>query len=213
MKLIMLGAPGAGKGTVSQKLVEKYALPQISTGDLLRAAVKEGTELGKAAKGFMDAGKLVPDEVVIGLMKERSKKPDCAKGFILDGFPRTIAQAEALAVIARMDCVINLEVPDEVIIARLESRRTCKKCNAIYNLKNFPPKVPGKCDACPGELYQRDDDKREAIQTRLTTYRKQTQPLVEHYSKQKILHTLNGDMGLDKLLVEVSKILDGHAKR
>jgi adenylate kinase len=200
MKILMLGAPGAGKGTVAQKLVEKHKIPQISTGDLLRAAVAAGTELGRKAKSIMDAGKLVPDEVVIGLVKDRVKSPDCAKGFILDGFPRTIPQADAVRSFARIDVVINLEVSDEIIIERLEARRTCRKCLAIYNLKNFPPKVAGKCDACGGELYQRGDDQREAILTRLETYRKQTQPLVEYYRREGILRTVNGNVPLDRIM-------------
>jgi len=208
MRILMLGAPGAGKGTIAQKLVEKYGIPQISTGDLLRAAVTAGTEMGKKAKAIMDAGKLVPDELVIAIARERLAQPDCAKGFILDGFPRTIAQADAMKTFARIDHVVNLEVPDEIIIERLEARRTCKKCRAIYNLKNVPPRVPGKCDTCGGDLYQRDDDKREAIETRLKTYRQQTQPLVDYYRRAGNLHTLNGDAGIDSLLRLVTAIIE-----
>lgn len=208
MRILMLGAPGAGKGTVAQKLVERYGAPQISTGDLLRAAVAAGTELGKKAKAIMDAGQLVPDEVVIGIVRERVSEPDCQKGFILDGFPRTIPQAEAVRDFATLDVVVNLEVPDEVIIERLEARRTCRNCRAIYNLKNVPPKVEGKCDQCGGELYQRDDDCREAIETRLATYRKQTQPLVEYYEKQGKLRSLDGDMGLEKVVSEAIRLIE-----
>jgi adenylate kinase len=200
MKILMLGAPGAGKGTVAQKLVEKYKIPQVSTGDLLRSAVAAGTEIGRKAKAIMDAGKLVPDEVVIGLVRDRVKSPDCSEGFILDGFPRTIPQADAVRAFAKIDVVINLDVSDAIIIERLEARRTCRKCQAIYNLKNFPPKVAGKCDACGGELYQRGDDKREAILTRLDTYRKQTQPLVEYYRRDGVLRTVNGNVPLDQIL-------------
>ena len=208
MRILMLGAPGAGKGTIAQKLVEKYGIPQISTGDLLRAAVTAGTEMGKKAKAIMDAGKLVPDELVIAIARDRLAQPDCAKGFILDGFPRTIAQADAMKTFARIDHVVNLEVPDEIIIERLEARRTCKKCRAIYNLKNVPPRAPGKCDTCGGDLYQRDDDKREAIETRLKTYRQQTQPLVDYYRRAGNLHTLNGDAGIDSLLRLVTAIIE-----
>jgi adenylate kinase len=208
MRIMMLGAPGAGKGTVAQELVRKYGIPQISTGDLLRAAVADGTELGKRAKSIMDAGGLVPDEVVIGLVKERISEKDCEKGFILDGFPRTIPQAEALETITRLDAVINLEVPDEVIVERLEARRTCRACKAIFNLKNFPTEVAGVCDDCGGELHQRDDDKRDAIEARLSTYRKQTLPLVEHYEKRGLLQTLDGDMGLANLLDRVYEIVE-----
>lgn len=208
MRIMMLGAPGAGKGTVAKELVRKYGIPQISTGDLLRAAVAEGTELGKRAKSIMDAGGLVPDDVVIGLVEERISRDDCAKGFILDGFPRTIPQAEALAKITKLDAVINLDVPDEVIVDRLVARRTCRNCGQIFNLKNFPPEVEGRCDDCGGELYQRDDDQREAIEARLATYRRQTLPLVEHYETRGLLQTLDGDMGLANLLDRVYEIVE-----
>jgi adenylate kinase len=213
MRIMMLGAPGAGKGTVAQKLVEKYAIPQISTGDLLRAAVAAGTELGKKAKAIMDSGGLVSDDIVIGLVRERTLEPDAKGGFILDGFPRTVGQAEALEKIARLDVVVNLEVPNQVIIDRLVARRTCKRCKAIYNLKNVPPKVPGKCDACGGELYQRDDDKKEAIEARLDTYRRQTLPLVEHYSRKGLLHTVDGDIGIDNLVAAVVAVLESSRSR
>lgn len=209
MRIMMLGAPGAGKGTVAQKLVERYGIPQISTGDLLRAAVAAGSELGKKAKAIMDAGGLVSDDIVIGLVEERSAQPDAKGGFILDGFPRTVPQAEALEKISTLDVVVNLEVADQVIIDRLVARRTCRSCKAIYNLKNVPPKVAGTCDACGGELYQRDDDKKEAIEARLATYRKQTMPLVEYYTKKGLLRTVPADTGIEKLVSSVAAIIDG----
>lgn len=172
MNIIMLGPPGAGKGTQAKMLVEKFGIPQISTGDMLRAAVAEGTELGKKAKEYMDKGQLVPDEVVIGIVEERLKKSDCEKGFILDGFPRTVPQAEALDKILekmgkKIDYVINIVVPDVEILKRLTGRRTCKQCGAMYHVIYNPPKQEGVCDKCGGELYQRDDDKEETIKNRL----------------------------------------------
>ncbi len=208
MRLMMLGPPGAGKGTIAKKLVSKYDIPQLSTGDLLRAAVAEKTELGTKAKTYMDAGDLVPDDIVIGLIEERLKQNDCQKGFILDGFPRTTAQAEALSQKTELQAVINLKVSDEEVVSRLSGRRTCKECGAIYHIKNIPPKVEGKCDRCGGALFQRDDDQEEAIKNRLATYRKQTFPLIEYYEKKGVLHNINGEAGVDNVTQEAIGIIE-----
>lgn len=208
MRLMMLGPPGAGKGTIAKKLIEKYKIPQLSTGDLLRAAVKEGTALGAQAKKFMDAGELVPDAVVIGLIKERLAQRDCQKGFILDGFPRTLPQAEALAKITTLQAVVNLDVADEEVITRLGGRRTCTQCGAIYHVKNIPPKVAGKCDKDGVDLFQRDDDKEAAIRTRLNVYRTQTMPLIDHYRTAGILHDVDGAAGVDNVTAASVRIIE-----
>ncbi len=212
MNIIMLGPPGAGKGTQAKMLVEKLGIPQISTGDMLRAAVKEGTELGKKAKEYMDAGKLVPDEVVIGIVKERLAQPDCEKGFILDGFPRTIPQAEALDKVLeelgkKIDYVINVAVPNEELITRLTGRRTCRQCGAMYHVVFNPPKVEGKCDKCGGELYQRDDDKEETIRQRLEVYEAQTAPLIEYYEKKGVLYNIDGTGSIEEIFQNILKVL------
>lgn len=208
MRLMMLGPPGAGKGTIAKKLIEEYGLPQLSTGDLLRAAVKEGTNLGLEAKKFMDSGELVPDKVVIGLIKERLAQRDCRKGFILDGFPRTLPQAEALAEITSLQAIINLDVPDEEVIVRLSGRRTCTKCGAIYHVRNIPPKTPGKCDKDGADLFQRDDDKEEAIRNRLNVYRRQTMPLIDYYRAAGILHDVDGAAGVDNVTAAAVKVIE-----
>jgi adenylate kinase len=197
MNLILLGPPGAGKGTQAQMIVDRYHIPQVSTGDILRAAVKGKTLLGAKAKEFMDQGKLVPDELVIGIIEERLKASDCRSGFILDGFPRTIAQAEALQpILAKMgksiDHVINIEVDDEELVRRLTGRRTCKNCGAMFHLVFYPPKKEGMCDRCGGFLYQRDDDKEETIRTRLKEYQRQTAPLIQYYQEKKKLRSTSG---------------------
>jgi adenylate kinase len=197
MNLILLGPPGAGKGTQAQMIVDRYHIPQISTGDILRAAVRGKTPLGTKAKKFMDQGKLVPDELVIGIIEERLKASDCRPGFILDGFPRTIAQAEALqSILAKMgksiDHVINIEVDDEELVRRLTGRRTCKNCGAMFHLIFYPPKKEGMCDRCGGSLYQRDDDKEETIRTRLKEYQRQTAPLIQYYQGKKKLRSVPG---------------------
>jgi adenylate kinase len=197
MKLILLGPPGAGKGTQAKMLTDRLNIPQISTGDILRAAVKEGTPMGIKAKSFMDAGSLVPDEVVVGIVQERLQKEDCANGFILDGFPRTVAQADALKDTLRalgkdVDAVISLEVDVEALVERLTGRRTCKVCGKGYHIKFDPPRVDGKCDLCGGELFQRDDDREETIRKRLEVYRQQTSPLVSYYQNDGLLTRIDG---------------------
>ncbi len=192
MRLILLGAPGAGKGTVAKQLTAIDGSVQISTGDILRAAVKGGTELGKQAKAYMDAGDLVPDELIMGIMKERLREPDCQAGFLLDGFPRTIPQAEQLRELLKdidveLDAAVNLDVPRDVILDRLTTRRTCVDCGAIYNVKSMPPKVEGVCDKCGGKVVQRDDETEEAISNRLDVYNEKTAPLVDFYRKEGLL--------------------------
>ncbi len=212
MNIIMLGPPGAGKGTQAKMLVEKLGIPQISTGDMLRAAVKEGTPMGLKAKEYMDGGKLVPDEVVIGIVKDRLAADDCAKGFILDGFPRTIPQAEALdKVLAEMgkkiEYVVNVAVPESELLTRLTGRRTCKKCGAMYHVKFNPPKQDGVCDKCGGELYQRDDDKEETILNRLKVYNDQTAPLIEYYKKQGVLVDIDGSKEIGEIFKDICAAL------
>ena len=214
MNLILLGPPGAGKGTQAQRIVERYHIPQVSTGDILRTAVKEGTPLGKKAKAFMDQGQLVPDEVVIGIIEGRLRAPDCNPGFILDGFPRTIVQAEALQAILTkmgksMDHVINIEVYSEELVRRLTGRRTCKNCGAMFHLLFHPPKREGICDRCGGVLYQREDDKEETIRMRLREYEKQTTPLIQHYQLKNGLRSVQGVGGQDEIFERIVRLLDG----
>ncbi|MFW6126593.1 MAG: adenylate kinase [Thermodesulfobacteriota bacterium] len=214
MNIILLGGPGAGKGTQAKKLIEKYQIPQISTGDILRAAVKEGTEMGKKAKEYMDAGKLVPDEVVIGIIKDRLKEPDAQKGFILDGFPRTVPQAEALdKVLADMgkkiDHVVSIDVDEEELVTRLTGRRTCKnpECGQMYHIKFTPPKKEGVCDKCGAELYQRDDDNEATVRSRLATYNQATKPLIDHYQAQGLIRPILGKGGIDDIFTKICGIL------
>ncbi|MGN0549499.1 MAG: adenylate kinase [Acutalibacteraceae bacterium] len=193
MKLILLGAPGAGKGTQAEVICNALNIPAISTGNIIREALKQGTEMGLKAKSFMDAGQLVPDDVVIGIIKERLAKDDCANGFILDGFPRTIPQAEALdAMGVIIDKVIDIEVPDEKIAARMSGRRVCKDCGASYHLEYKAPESEGVCDTCSGELVQRKDDAPETVLDRLAVYHEQTEPLKDFYSKKGILRIVEG---------------------
>ncbi|MEK7840702.1 MAG: adenylate kinase [Pseudomonadota bacterium] len=198
MRLILLGAPGAGKGTVAKLLTKLDGSVQISTGDILRGAVQAGSDLGKQAKAFMDRGDLVPDDLILGIMEKRFLEPDCQKGFLLDGFPRTIPQADALKKMLaklniKLDCAVSLNVPREVILDRLTTRRTCEnpKCQAIYNVKSMPPKVAGKCDKCGSPVVQRADETEEAISKRLDTYTEKTAPLVDFYRKEGLLMDVN----------------------
>lgn len=196
MKLILLGAPGAGKGTVAKRLTDLDGSVQISTGDILRGAVAAGTDLGKKAEAFMKAGDLVPDDLIMGIMEERLQEPDCANGFLLDGFPRTIPQAEALkGLLGRigvdLDFAVEIDVPREVILDRLTTRRTCVDCGAIYNVKSMPPKVEGVCDKCGGKIVQRDDETEEAISNRLDVYNEKTAPLVGFYKNENMLLTVS----------------------
>lgn len=193
MNIIMLGAPGAGKGTQAAVLCEKLNIPTISTGNIIREALKNGTEMGMKAKSFMDAGQLVPDEVVIGIVKDRLQEADCQNGYILDGFPRTIPQAEALDEMgANIDCVIDIEVKDEVIVNRLSGRRVCEKCGRPYHTESLKPKVEGVCDDCNGALVQRKDDQIDTIKNRLEIYHKETEPLVNYYKAQDKLVVIEG---------------------
>ena len=213
MNLILLGPPGAGKGTQAQKIVERYHIPQISTGDILRASVKESTSWGMRAKGFMDQGQLVPDEIVIGIIEERLKAKDYDPGFILDGFPRTIPQAEALHPILtkvgkKIDHVINIEVDPEELVRRLTGRRTCKNCGGMFHLLFQPPKKEGICDRCGGPLYQRTDDKEETIRTRLKEYEKQTAPLIQYYQGKNTLRSVQGVGGPDQIFDQIARLLD-----
>lgn len=212
MKIIMLGAPGAGKGTQAKKIAEKCGIPHISTGDIFRANIKNGTELGKKAKTYMDQGLLVPDELVCDLVVDRIQQDDCKKGYILDGFPRTIPQAESLdkalqAIGEKMDYAIDVEVPDENIVKRMGGRRACVGCGATYHLVYAPTKKEGVCDACGGELILRDDDKPETVQKRLGVYHEQTQPLIDYYKNQGILREVDGSVDMEDVFKEILNIL------
>lgn len=212
MKIIMLGAPGAGKGTQAKMIAEKYSIPHISTGDIFRANIKNGTELGKKAKTFIDAGQLVPDELVVDLVIDRFKEDDCKNGYVLDGFPRTIPQAEALdnalkAIGDKVDFAIDVEVPDENIVRRMGGRRACVGCGATYHVEFNPPKVQDVCDVCGEELILRDDDKPETVTNRLNVYHEQTKPLIDYYEKQGIVHTIDGTQTMDQVFSDIRKIL------
>ena len=212
MQLILMGAPGAGKGTQAAELVKKYGIPQISTGDMFRAAVKEGTELGKKAEACMKSGALVPDEVTIGIVKERLSKEDCAKGFILDGFPRTVEQADALEKILSelgksLTAVLNIHVPAEDLIERAVGRRICKGCGSTYHVKFNAPKVENKCDNCGGELYQRADDNETTMKNRLSVYENSTSPLIEYYKKAGKYTEIDGRQPIGKVTEDLVKVL------
>lgn len=214
MNLVLMGLPGAGKGTQAEKIVEKYGVPHISTGDMFRAAMKDETELGLKAKSFMDKGELVPDEVTIGIVKERLAKADCEKGFLLDGFPRTVAQAEALEDILfglnrKIDYVINVEVDQDILMARLTGRRICKACGATYHLEFNPPAKEDTCDRCGGELYQRADDNAETVQNRLDVNVRQTAPLLAFYSEKGYLKNINGQQDINVVFENIDELLKG----
>ena len=208
MKLIMFGAPGAGKGTQAAILGERLDVPTISTGNILRAAVKNGTPVGLQARSYMDAGKLVPDQVIIGIIAERLAEPDCQKGYILDGVPRTIAQAEALEEAGiQFDCVLDIEVPDQEILHRMIGRRSCPICGATYHLEAAPPKVEGKCDHCGNTLTQREDDKHETVISRLSTYHAQTEPLKKFYADRGILKVVAFQPSIEATTPAIAGIL------
>ena len=212
MKIIMLGAPGAGKGTQAKRIASKYEIPHISTGDIFRANIKNGTELGKKAKTYMDQGLLVPDELVVDLVVDRVASDDCKNGYVLDGFPRTIPQAEALdAALSKlgeaMDYAINVEVPDDNIVKRMSGRRACVACGATYHLEHIPPKTEGICDTCGKELILRDDDKPETVLKRLNIYHEQTQPLIDYYTGKGILKEVDGTKDMAEVFDEIVAIL------
>ncbi|RJP68542.1 MAG: adenylate kinase [Candidatus Abyssobacteria bacterium SURF_17] len=208
--MVMLGPPGAGKGTQAVKVAKRYLIPHISTGDIFRAAIKEGTELGRKAKQYLDSGELVPDSVVTDIVAERIKKNDCAPGFLLDGFPRTLPQAEVLDTILRdngcpLTAVINLTVDREALVKRLTARRTCSDCGENYNIMSKPPKKEGVCDKCGGKLYQRDDDKRETIENRLSVYENQTAPLVAYYQRSQRLVNISGEGAIEDVFGRICR--------
>lgn len=212
MKIIMLGAPGAGKGTQAKMIAEKYSIPHISTGDIFRANIKNGTELGKKAKSYMDKGQLVPDELTLDLIMDRFKQDDCKNGYVLDGFPRTIPQAEALdtalkAKGEKVDFAIDVDVPDENIVKRMAGRRACVGCGATYHVVYSPTKVEGVCDKCGEELIVRDDDKPETVLNRLEVYHNQTQPLIDYYNEQGILKSVDGTVDMKDVFNAIVDIL------
>jgi len=214
MNIVLMGLPGAGKGTQAERIVEKYAIPHISTGDMFRAAIKDGTELGLKAKSFMDEGKLVPDEVTIGIVRERLSQDDCGKGFLLDGFPRTVPQAEALDQILAelnrpLEHTININVEKEELIARLSGRRICKSCGASYHLVFNPPAEEGKCDKDGGELYTRADDNPDTVANRLEVNMNQAQPLLDFYQAKGILTNIDGQQDIDKVFADLDALLQG----
>lgn len=212
MKIIMLGAPGAGKGTQAKKIAAKYNIPHISTGDIFRANIKNDTELGKKAKTYMDQGLLVPDELVVDLVVDRVNQEDCKNGYVLDGFPRTIPQAEALdkalsELAQKVDYAVDVDVPDENIVHRMSGRRACVGCGATYHLEYAPAKAEGICDVCGKELILRDDDKPETVQKRLNVYHEQTQPLIDYYTKAGILKTVDGTVDINDVFQAITQIL------
>lgn len=214
MRIVLLGGPGSGKGTQAKKLVDKYGIPQISTGDIFRAALKEGTPMGLKAKTYMDKGELVPDDVVVGVVEERLAKPDLAKGFMLDGFPRTLPQAEALdrilgGLTKKLDHAVLVDVPDQELMGRLTGRRTCRNsdCGKMYHVMFNPPKKDGLCDSCGSELYQRDDDSEATIRERLNVYNAQTAPLIDYYQQKGLLRRVKGVGPIDDIFAAIVKVL------
>ena len=212
MKIIMLGAPGAGKGTQAKKIAEKYRIPHVSTGDIFRSNIKEGTQLGRKAKEYMDQGALVPDELTIGMLMDRIQQEDCKNGYVLDGFPRTIPQAESLQKAItemgqKIDFAINVDVPDENIINRMSGRRACISCGATYHIVYNPSKVAGICDVCGSELVLRDDDKPETVKKRLAVYHDQTRPLIDYYKEAGVLVNVDGTQELNKVFSDITDIL------
>lgn len=212
MKIILMGPPGAGKGTQAEKLVEVYQIPHISTGDMFRKAQKDGTELGLKAKSYMEQGQLVPDEVTVGIVKERLAENDCKDGFLLDGFPRTVQQADALDGILKelgmtLDRVVNIEVGKAFLVDRLTGRRVCRACGATFHVTNKAPKVEGVCDKCGGELYQRNDDKIETVSNRLDVYAAQTAPLIEYYQSKGIMSSIDGSQSMEEVLADIRSAL------
>ncbi|MDO4293358.1 MAG: adenylate kinase [Eubacteriales bacterium] len=213
MKIIMLGAPGAGKGTQAKMIAEKYSVPHVSTGDIFRANIKNGTELGKEAKKYMDQGLLVPDELTVRILLDRVAQDDCKKGYVLDGFPRTIPQAEVLdseleKLGDHIDYAINVDVPDENIVRRMSGRRACLTCGATYHIEHVPPKKEGICDACGSKLVLRDDDKPETVKNRLSVYHEQTQPLIDFYTQKGVLRTVDGTLPMEEVFAAITAILD-----
>mgnify|MGYP000942996412 FL=1 len=215
MHIILMGPPGAGKGTQAARLAEQEAIPHISTGDIFRANMQQGTPLGKLAKEYVDAGKYVPDDVTNAMVKERLAQPDCVKGFILDGYPRTPDQARALEGMLAdlgltLDAVINIAVPDELLVDRAVGRRVCRSCGATYHVKYNPPSREGVCDRCGGELYQRSDDQAEKVAVRLSLYHNQTAPLLQFYAEQGLVRTVNGDQPMEKVTADIKEAVKGN---
>ncbi|HOB87651.1 MAG TPA: adenylate kinase [Bacillota bacterium] len=213
MIIVLLGPPGAGKGTQAERMVQKYSLAYISTGDILRSAVKSGSPLGTKAREYMEKGQLVPDELVVNIVKERLLEPDCARGALLDGFPRSVSQAQALESVLsplgkKIDRVIHIDVTEDELVARLTGRRVCRECGSSYHIKFNPPKVRNVCDHCGGELFQREDDSLNTVKERLAVYREQTEPLIQYYSRQGLLSTINGNDDIDEIFARIVEILE-----
>lgn len=214
IRLIFIGPPGCGKGTQATRVVDKYGIAQLSTGDMLREAIRSGTDLGLKAKGFMDKGNLVPDSLIVGVMKERMNQNDCTGGYILDGFPRTVEQANALGEMLQnygqsLDLVLNFKVSDDDVVKRLGGRRSCKKCGASFHVEFNPPRTAEKCDSCGGELYQRDDDNEATVRNRLKVYRAQTEPLIDYYKKMGLLKDVDAKRPIDKIFSDLCSLIDG----